>query len=467
MASKDMAGRQVSPARRLLFVSMSFALALVGSVVVPMVPAAAATGDVLAKGQRYCADTYNGHSHDGRALAQVVDINFPGDNGAPLYAPGPGNVTSGTHEDWGNFVWWTSSDGVERIYLGHLATFGKIGAVKGGDQIGTIGSTGKRSDGPHLHVHRNVNGKAAPVILSGAEIKPSLVPGNMVGKWPCNGTTYTSAGPAGGGQSVATPSSSAGGGQSAALNFSMTSGRQAVGINADGRIENYMIGENGQFYFRYQTSRNGVWSNWVSAGGSWRQGASVGVGRNADGRLETYVVGTNGRLYARFQTSVNGGWTGWNDMGGSFPSGAPVGVGVNADGRLENYIVGTNGQFYFRYQTSRNGTWSGWHSAGGTLKQGASVGVGRNADGRLETYVVGTNGRLYARFQTSVNGGWTGWNDMGGSFPSGAPIGVGVNADGRLENYIVGTKGPLQSRYQTSVNGGWANWYSAGGTWPR
>ncbi|WP_297107958.1 M23 family metallopeptidase [Tessaracoccus sp.] len=175
---------------------MALALALVGSIVAPAVPAVAASGDFLAKGQQYCADTYSAHSHDGRPATWLVDINFPGDGGAPLYAPGAGTVTSGWAKGPGNFVWWTSADGVESIYLGHLATFGKTGAVNGGEQIGTIGDTGDWASGAHLHVHRNVNGKAAPVVLSGVTINPVLDPG-VYGKWPCNGTTYTSAGPSG------------------------------------------------------------------------------------------------------------------------------------------------------------------------------------------------------------------------------------------------------------------------------
>jgi hypothetical protein len=147
------------------------------------------------------------------------------------------------------------------------------------------------------------------------------------------------------------------------------SGPTGVGVNADGRLENYIVGTDGRLYSRHQTAPNGDWTSWGSRGGTWKQGAFIGVGVNADGRLENYIVGTNGQLYSQHQTAPNGNWTSWESRGGSFASGAPIGVGVNADGRLENYIVGTDGRLYSRHQTAPNGDWTSWGSRGGTWKQ--------------------------------------------------------------------------------------------------
>jgi hypothetical protein len=173
-----------------------------GAVVVDSAPAWAASGDILAKGTTYCADSYTGHGAGSRQDSWAVDINFPGDAGAPLYAPGAGTVTVknrylGSPDDGisGNAIIWTSSDGTEQIYMGHLADFGATGKVSAGDKVGTIGKTGSAS-AEHVHVYRNLNGSAAPVVLSGTTVTPTMNPA-IYGKWPCNGTTYTSVGATG------------------------------------------------------------------------------------------------------------------------------------------------------------------------------------------------------------------------------------------------------------------------------
>ena len=171
-------------------------------------PAWAASGDILAPGTQYCADSYDGHGGGSRPDAWAVDINFPGDAGAPLFAPGAGSITvknveGGPSDDGisGNAIIWTSSDGTEQIYLGHLASFGKTGAVSSGTKVGAIGKTGA-ADGEHVHVYRNLDGSPAPVILSGVTINPTMNPA-VYGAWPCNGTTYTSRGAARAGNSGA------------------------------------------------------------------------------------------------------------------------------------------------------------------------------------------------------------------------------------------------------------------------
>jgi Peptidase family M23/Calx-beta domain/Fibronectin type III domain/Carbohydrate binding domain len=164
--------------------------------------ASAVGGDVFAAGTQYCADSYSGHpSPLGNSGNYVVDINFPGDSGSPVYAPANGSVSiysndAGNGTGYGNSVTWTSANGSEKLFLAHLASFGATGGVTGGQQIGTIGSTGN-STGPHLHIARSVNGSLAPMVLSGNTITPAFPPDSSYGVWPCNGATYTSSGPIG------------------------------------------------------------------------------------------------------------------------------------------------------------------------------------------------------------------------------------------------------------------------------
>jgi hypothetical protein len=67
----------------------------------------------------------------------------------------------------------------------------------------------------------------------------------------------------------------------------------------------------------------------------------LAIARNADGRLEVFVRGNNGDLWHIWQTSPYHGWSNWESLGANFPSG-PV-VGQNADGRLEVFVRGNNG----------------------------------------------------------------------------------------------------------------------------
>ena len=145
-------------------------------------------------GTQYCADSYTGHSNwfGSSPSSWVVDINFPGDKGTTLVAPGPGSVTqvtSGYGGGYGNSIVWTSQDGSERLHLAHLSSVATTGSVAAGTPIGVLGTTGDSSS-EHLHLSRSLNGSPAPVILSGVTVTPFMDP-VVYGRWPCNGTTYT------------------------------------------------------------------------------------------------------------------------------------------------------------------------------------------------------------------------------------------------------------------------------------
>jgi hypothetical protein len=109
----------------------------------------------------------------------------------------------------------------------------------------------------------------------------------------------------------------------------------------------------------------------VSDGGAWTAqpgpvlAGTPAVGSSADGRLEVFAVGTDGQLYHQWQTAVGGGWSGWFSHGNSGAALAPSpAVGSSADGRLEVFAVGTDGQLYHIWQTAVNNGWSGWFSHG-------------------------------------------------------------------------------------------------------
>ena len=103
-----------------------------------------------------------------------IDISIPGtaDYGLPVFAAHSGfarNINYGS-SSYGNSVWLQGNDGFTTIY-GHLSAAGRMGAVKAGDQIGNIGSTGN-STGPHLHFEVRPGGTPAAALsyLAGSPV---------------------------------------------------------------------------------------------------------------------------------------------------------------------------------------------------------------------------------------------------------------------------------------------------------
>jgi hypothetical protein len=139
-------------------------------------PGFASTGDVYRRGTVYSASTHPNHGSPTAQFGPAIDLNVGSgsdDYGMPVYAPGAGRVSvfSRSSGGFGNAIIWTSADGTERIFLGHLSAILRTGAVCSGEPMGRIGSTGQ-SSGPHLHVNRSVKGRPVAVVLSGKPVVP-------------------------------------------------------------------------------------------------------------------------------------------------------------------------------------------------------------------------------------------------------------------------------------------------------
>jgi hypothetical protein len=198
-------------------------------------------------------------------------------------------------------------------------------------------------------------------------------------------------------------------------------GTMAVAASADGRLEFFAPGVDGALYHLWQTAPSNGWSDWSSFGtppGVQLLGVPA-VAPSADGRLELFVVGEDGAVYHQWQTAPSNGWSGWSSFG------APPGVGLvalsavaaSADGRLELFVVGgdPDGGLWHQWQTAPSNGWSGWSSFGpppGTLLGGIPA-VAPSADGRLEVFVVGADGALWHLWQTAPSNGWSGWSSFG------------------------------------------------------
>ena len=246
--------------------------------------------------------------------------------------------------------------------------------------------------------------------------------------------------------------------------------RGPVAPSADGRLELMALGRDGSLWAQWQTAPSNGWSPWGSHGqpaGVVLEGSPM-LAPSADGRLEMFVVGGDGNLWAKWQTAPSNGWSAWASHG------QPAGVGLtgsprlapSADGRLELVVVGSDGNLWSKWQTSAANGWSDWGSHGqppGVNLTGTAM-VAASADGRLELLVVGSDGNLWARWQTAPSNGWSDWGSHGqppGVHLTGSPM-LAASADGRLELLVVGRDGNLWAQWQTAPSNGWSGWGSHG-----
>src|SRR6266568_790517 len=237
--------------------------------------------------------------------------------------------------------------------------------------------------------------------------------------------------------------------------------------NADGRLEAFTVGTDGALWHIYQVAPNGKWSSWTPRGKPPNLNAINApiVAQNADGRLEAFTIGSDGALWHVWQTTPNGLWSNW------FSSGQPTAsvrntslsltVSQNLDGRLEAFTTGSDGALWHIWQTTPNGTWSNWASMG--LPKAVSITspptVEKNKDGRLEVLVSGHDGALWHIWQTVPGSVWGNWDSLG--TPPNIAINlspfVSKNADGRLEAFVNGSDGALWHCWQVTPGGLWGS----------
>jgi murein DD-endopeptidase MepM/ murein hydrolase activator NlpD len=109
----------------------------------------------MASGFGYRTDPFT------KAKKMHEGMDFTANTGTPIYATGDGVVAraDNTASGYGNHVVIRHGYGYETLY-GHMSNYNcKVGkAVKRGDIIGYVGSTG-RSEAPHLHYEVHKNGK--------------------------------------------------------------------------------------------------------------------------------------------------------------------------------------------------------------------------------------------------------------------------------------------------------------------
>lgn len=441
---------------------------LAASLLVAAPTAHAASGDVLPAGTVYCADSYPGHAYGSGPDRYIVDINFPGDAGTPLYAPASGTVSAFWQDTGGNVVTWTSTDGSEKLTLAHLASAAKTGQVRGGDQIGTLGNTGSLTTGAHLHLRRTVNGQPAPMVLSGVQIDPNFDrPEGVYGN--CSGVrTYRSAGPV-------VP---AAGPAALAVNWVNYPGaaREIAFATITGGWELFHLGTDNVIYRKIY--RGSTPSDWQAIAGP--RAKKIAATTSADGRVELFYIGMNDQIYHHWESSPGGGIANWEGLGGyateiaaarsgggwevyhvgggqgiwrateanrawaSVPGQATsISAATSRDGRVELFHVGLDSNVYHAWQSAPGSAFGSWTSmGGGMMRHVAASSVG---NGEFEVFAVSADGRLWRQAPWSGVGAWQAMNGWA------SKVAAAKNPDGRVEVAHVGGSGSMWHSWQRAV----------------
>jgi len=142
--------------------------------------------------------------------------------------------------------------------------------------------------------------------------------------------------------------------------------RPALARSADGRLELFCRGKDNALWHQWQTQVSAVdaWSGWVSEEtGGVAFSDHPAVVTSADGRLELFITGQDGNIWHKWQTAASNGWVSWvseRSGGGGFIA-APA-AGRNGDGRLELFAVAQDGNLWHKWQTVANNGWTDWAS---------------------------------------------------------------------------------------------------------
>jgi hypothetical protein len=260
-----------------------------------------------------------------------------------------------------------------------------------------------------------------------------------------------------------------------------------VGTNEDGRLEVFIIGEDGALWHSWQLQENiKQWSAWASFG-SPPNGPLVeqrgtipkfAVTKDRDGRLQVFV--TNGTVWQIGQLKKNVNWNSWHSLGTpSSPSGQAEGVWsiANQDGRIELFIQNSrNHSLQHMWQlpdaVSFNGIYTefGWPRSA-SIDVETKLTLALDLSGRLELATI-SGGFVQIRRQRIPNADWENWQSL--NVPNATikfdpySISLGKNADGRLELVAEGQNHNLWHTWQISAqnnnapewSGQWANFGS-------
>ena len=244
-----------------------------------------------------------------------------------------------------------------------------------------------------------------------------------------------------------------------------------VGTNDDGRLEVFIIGDDGALWHSWQLVENiNQWSAWASFGsppnspliGQMGVEPRLTVSKDLEGRLQIFA--TNGTVWQIGQVKKNVNWNGWKSLGKpASPDGRVEGIWsiANQDGRIELFIKNSsNHSLQHMWQladgVSFNGVYTefGW-APGASIDVDTKLALSLDMSGRIEVASI-AGGIVQIRRQRVPNADWENWQSLGKPNTTvkldSYSITLGKNADGRLELVAEGDNNNLWHTWQAGFN---------------
>ena len=259
----------------------------------------------------------------------------------------------------------------------------------------------------------------------------------------------------------------------AGLELQGTAKQLCMAANADGRLEVFYAGADGQIFHDWQAEPNNGWKGSDTpdskANTSWHgeealdgRAKQICAGLNHDGLIEICYIGMDGRLGHNWQTAPGGPWHGEEMLDAQWLAKGDEGLRQiwaerNSSGHLDLFYVATDATIRHLGQSALGGAWDCMDGLGGPAQQ---ICVGRNQDGRIELLYTAPDYKIWRNWQTAPNGAWHGPKQFGPQpffqmDDAALQLCMGQNPDGRLEVFYVGTNGLLYHNWQTAPNGAW------------
>jgi hypothetical protein len=228
----------------------------------------------------------------------------------------------------------------------------------------------------------------------------------------------------------------------------------AAGANADGRVELAGLTPTGDIWIRAEAAVNTntwyTWSRLDRPAPATSPMVRAAMAHNHSNRLEVFATNQQGQVFYRSQTSPGSRtWGAWAQFSFSGHLRSITAV-ANDDGRIE--LLGTDdaGQVWHAAQTSAtDNDWSTFTKLGDFGV--ASIAAARNDNGNLELVGVDTGGGAWHRTQTSRGStAWSNWAPLPRNTI--ADITADTDSNGRVQLVGVDNLGNIWQTRQTTPN---------------
>lgn len=234
----------------------------------------------------------------------------------------------------------------------------------------------------------------------------------------------------------------------------------------------FLVGNDGAVWTKFFEPRgNPYWSDWLSLDGVARPGSHVAALSTVEGGTSLFVVGLDGTVWTKFYDPrvANPQWSDWLSLGGTVKDGTDIAALSTVPGGTSLFTIGPDGGVYTNAFDPRlpNANWTGWLPLGGVVKDGGSVAALSAVPGGTQIFVVGLDDAVWSKYYDPrlANPQWTDWFSLGGGVRGGGlQIAAISTVPGGSSLFVKREDGYVESTFfdPRTGNPGWAPWFRVG-----